>query len=251
MASQTATDVEHISLMDAFEQEWLKLPTAVMRESGPAAQTFAGLLRITNKETFSAVASIAARARLPAKTVRNQLDVLANHGWIVNAGRERTKRGGPRRTCTIRLTKKATDSLDLYGVLPWWACCNSSLKVKGKELGHLPWCAKAVLSIVTGRLMSLRKVAINQGKEYELWDAVEELGGEDKFRFSLDHLEYVTGLSRPSIVNAKNELARRRICYWAPDKAETGGNLTDMLGPLRDFHAVCRNAEKGRCYLEF
>ena len=34
-----AQDAEYLSLIDSLSQNWLKLPTAVMRDCGPATQT--------------------------------------------------------------------------------------------------------------------------------------------------------------------------------------------------------------------
>src|SRR5262245_58945972 len=99
--SREATSSYTIGLIDSLAGEWFKLPVAVMQGEGPAAQTLAGLLKVTNKETFSPVAAIAQRARLPLKTVRNHLGILAAAGWIINAGHERTRHGAPRRTCTL------------------------------------------------------------------------------------------------------------------------------------------------------
>jgi hypothetical protein len=38
---------EEISLLQSLAGEWLKLPCAAMRDVGPAAQTLAGILKLT------------------------------------------------------------------------------------------------------------------------------------------------------------------------------------------------------------
>src|SRR5438045_296783 len=93
-------------LIESLDREWLKLPTAIMNDVGPATQTLAGLLKIASRETFVETAKIAHQARVPLKTARKHLQTLADKGWITNAGRGRTRRGAARRTCTIRLNPK-------------------------------------------------------------------------------------------------------------------------------------------------
>ena len=235
------TPVRHISLIDSLADEWLKLPCAVMRDVGPATQTLGGLLKHTNKETFVTTKDIAGRARLPLSTVRKHLVILHKHGWIHNAGRERTRTGRARRTCTIKIAQKTRDMMEPYAVLPWWACCNIA------KVGRLPWSSKAVLSVVMARLMSLKSAAIESSpdedftrpakladgarrslirepqlhtrpgatrkwldeRDEELVGAIDNLGGDERFRFGLDELTRSTGLTRESVVSAKRWLIQR------------------------------------------
>ncbi len=248
MDSTTETAVRQLTLLNALDEEWFKLLTAAMREVGPAAQTLAGLLKLTSKETFVSAARIAGYARLPVKTVRNQLDVLVDHGWITNAGRQRTRAGAPRRTCTIRITKKTHDAGSDFGVLPWWACC-----VPGKG-GRLSWSAKAVLSVVLARLMAVRKAALENGCDddaKELWDELANMGDDGRWRFKLDTLTYTTGLTRESVVAAKKELSARKMIVWGGGKREDGGNGVDSLSPNPAFVTKIRPAKEGRCYVDF
>lgn len=246
--------IDEFDLCESLEREWIKLPTAAMRDVGPAAQTLGGLLRVTNRETFVPVSAIAAAARLVTKTTRNHLVTLSSSGWITNAGRERTRRGAPRRTCTIRITKKTHDALQpvdgglVYGVVPWWASLRGNLA--------MPWCARAVLSIVMARLMSLKSAVIGQegGADLhgdDLWGSISNLGGEDRFKFSLVQLEQLTGLDHKSIISAKRELKRRGIIQWYGPQRADGGNDVHMLYPDETFRVVVKPLENNRCIVSF
>jgi len=240
---------EYISLVDSLTREWIKLPLAVMQDCGPAAQTLGGLLKVTDKETFIETATIADRARLPVATVRKHLVTLDARGWIHNRGRQETRRGRLRRTATIALTAKARDNLKPYAPLPWWACCS----IKG--YGKLSWAAKAVLSVVMGRLMSL-KGAVEQQDGHgcdseDVFGSIANMGEEDRFRFSLDYLEKQTGLGRTAIVDAKCKLARMQIVAWRRYCDDNGGDLTNVLYPNEAFYVVETPAGPGRVYLHF
>ena len=152
MTTGTAAAVEELDLIEALRRQgWLKLPLAVMQDVGPATQTLGGILRITNRETFASVKSIAAKACLPVATVRKHLVTLHDHAWIINAGREHTRRGAPRRTCTIKIPPQTRGAMTTYAMLPWWAMCQPS---RGKRL---TWASKAVLSVVMSRLANMVK----------------------------------------------------------------------------------------------
>ena len=245
MDSTTSTESKkEISLLDSLSGEWLKLPTKIMSDVGPATQTFAGVLMITNRETFVSVKAIAARARLPIATVRKHLVTLHDHGWIVNAGRERTRAGRPRRTCTIKLTTKAKAALRDYSYLPLWACCSIT------KVGRLPWSTKAVLSIVMGRLAAMKSAIERQdgtGLDAEdFWGSLENMGGEDRFRFSIDRLERETGLHRESVVDAKRRLASLKMVDWLE-----GNERGQLLIPNKAFRVVVTPASEGRCFIAF
>lgn len=233
---------EEISLLESLNGEWLKLPLSIMRDAGPAAQTLGGLLNITKNETFVSVSKIAERARLPVATVRKHLVTLDVRGWIENSGRERTRAGIPRRTCTMKVTSKTKAALNEYGILPWWACCS----IKG--IGRLPWSAKAVLSIVMARLAALKKAIEDQEGETnndDFWGSLDNMGGEDRFRFSLDHLQKETGLSRPAIVDAKQKLAKLRMIEWRASVT------SDVLMPCERFRVRLTPVSPGRVFIEF
>jgi hypothetical protein len=229
-----------ITLLDSLTGEWLKLPMAAMREVGPAVQTLAGLLKLTNKETFSPVKAIASKSRLPATTVRKHLTTLTAHGWITNAGREHTRRGAPRRTCTIRLTKKTHDALGDYAVLPWWFASGYG------------WAERALLAVLMARLMALKAEAARQDEgENDILGGIDNLGGDDRFRFSLNRLKEITGLSRPAIVSAKHGLQQHGIVLWQSDIRDDGGSATDFIIPSRTFTVVVTPLENGRCRTRF
>jgi hypothetical protein len=245
------TATEHISLLESLNGEWFKLPLAVMQDVGPAVQTLAGLLKITNKETFSPLSDIAKATLLPAKIARNHLQALDEHGWIENCGRQHTRRGVPRRTATIRITKQTRDHIEPYGVLPWWACCSIT------KLGPLPWCAKAVLAVVMARLCSLTAAVENndgQGLDADNFEgSLDNMGGEDRFRFSLTWLTSQTGLTHDSVVKAKRLLNHRfGIVRWAGTQISPGRDTpTDQLIPNWDFRVVVTPASEGHIYLAF
>lgn len=241
------TETKEISLLDSLAAgEWLKLPNRVMIEVGPAVQTLGGLLEVTNKanwETFASVETIAGKARLPVKTARNQLDALTKHGWITNDGRGKTRRGAPRRTCTLRLAGKTLDALYEYHVLPWWACCSIN------DVGRLAWSTKAVLAVVMARLMSCKKTVDDLGSDGE--NAVEKFGqienlGE-RFLFTLERLHEMTGLSRRSCFAAKIDLCRLGIINVIESERRGMGKPADQLKPNPDFRAVISDAGNGPC----
>lgn len=252
----TLTDApprEEISLLASLKGEWLKLPLSIMRDVGrtqsmkrgvgPATQTLGGILNISKRETFVSASKIAARARLPVATVRKHLVTLHEHGWIQNVGRERTRAGIPRRTCTIKVTTKTKATLNEYGILPWWSCCFV------KNVGRLPWSAKAVLSVIMARFAALTKaIEDHEGTrpdDDEFWGSLANFGGEDRFRFSLDRLERETGLHRESIVDAKQLLAKLGIVKWQAT------NSGDVLFPREAFRVVVTPASEGHCYIAF
>lgn len=243
--------VERISLLDSLDdRRWIKLPLAAMQQVGPAVQTLGGLLRMTNRETFAPVADIARHARLPRETVKKHLQRLDEGGWIENAGRQHTRRGAPRRTATIKITKQTKDHLEPYGMLPWWACCSI------RKVGRLPWCARAVLSIVMARLCSLKAAVDRQQEvqdEVELAGAIDNMGGDYRFRFSLHSLTEQTGLTRESVVVAKKLLNHRYgIVQWTGDYPRPGVTTeTHLLIPNWDFHVVVTPASEGHCHLAF
>lgn len=234
---------EEISLFDSLSGGWLKLALPVMRDVGPAAQTLGGILRQTTKETFVAAGAIAQKARLPLATLRKHLVTLHDHGWIANAGRERTRAGRPRRTCTVKLTPKAKSALADYSYLPWWACCSIT------RIGRLAWSTKAVLSVIMARLAAF-KAAIERQEGYvpdedDFWGVLENMGGEDRFRFSLDRLVNETGLHRETVVDAKQSLAKAGIIEWM--SSDSG----DVLSPRSAFRVVVTPASEGRCFIAF
>jgi hypothetical protein len=242
---------DRISLIESLDGEWLKLPLVIMRDVGPAVQTLASLLKVTNRETFVAVSRIASKARLPIGTVRKHLARLAAGGWIEQCGRQRTQWGNLRRTATIRVTEQTIQHLTPYGILPWWACCVI------KEKGRLPWCVKAVLSLVMARLCGLKKAA-EEPENFHSDDDVSEvitdiMGAEDRFRLSLNWLTEQTGLSRDSVVAAKRMLYRRfGIVKWSRISTRRGSTVeADFLIPRWDFQVVVTAAPRGGCYIAF
>jgi hypothetical protein len=241
------TPVEHISLVESLEREALLLPLKCVRECGPAAQTLAGLRKVTSRETYVAAQSIADTSRVPLRTVRRHLITLAEHGWIENAGREKTRSGRARRTNTIRLSRRCSTEWKPYGILPWW--------VSGPvhRVGTVPWSAKVLLAIVLGRLASLKAGADVEDDEddEEVQAAIEEMGGEDRFAWSLSDLQRITGMTRDSIVTAKRFLYRHKLVEWTEGTDINGHPTKDRLPPNWLFRVQVKPAGQDTCYVGF
>ncbi len=241
---------ETVSLLDSLEREWLKLPEAAMVEVGSATQTLGGLLNVTTRETYCSVGKIAQAARLPVTTARKHLAKLARAGWIDRLGRQRTRAGWLRRTCTIRISKKARDRLEPYGFLPWWACCRI------RKVGELSWSAKAVLAVVMARICSLKAVIVEQDgcglDADDMIGSIENMGGDERFRFSLRMLKERTGLSRNSIRNGVRLLRNAGVIVWAAGGTGNNGEpRPSILLPNWNFGVLVTPAGQGRCYLAF
>lgn len=244
MSTDTTREVAHISLLGSLAREWIKLPCECMRECGAAAQTLGGLLRLTEKETFASVKRIAQAARLPARTVKRHLEILAENDWVSNHGRQPTRAGRARRTATRRVTKKSLSAAETnYTFLPWWASCNIA------TVGRLKWCERAVLSVVMARMCSLRGAMLQEGSEGMA--AIGAFEDKERFRFSLDAIERQTGLSRPAIVRGKRRLKKLGIVDWFQILPEHGGNTTHFLMPRGDFVVVETPTTPGFCRLSF
>ena len=246
--------VREISLLGALGEEWIKLPFTAMRDVGPAVQTLGGLLAITTGETFVPVGEIARKARVPERTAKAHLLTLHDHGWIDNRGRERTRRGNPRRTCTIRLAAKAkAAAADGWGILPWWTCF--------KWRPPFNWSAKAVLSVLMGRLCAMKAAADRgegcvdgAGDEEDMLGALENMDVDGHFRglSSLRKLEEITGLDRKSIAVAKRRLHTIGCIIWQRSGDTTPrGTVADLLIPNWDFRVAITDLPNGRCTARF
>lgn len=242
-------NIKRITLLSSLEHGWFKLPTAVMKDVGAATQTFAALAKISTKTTFVREKKIAEQASLPLATVRKHLCKLQEAGWISNSGRQRTDTGVLRRTATRKINPNALHKsvMEPYGVLPWWASANY------RNTPKMPWCAKAVFSIVMSQLMTLKAVAEqNQVIDHEeiMCYIIDELGGDDRFAFSLKRLSVDTGLSPKSITKAKRWLCEHGLVYWQENKRADGGDDKDFLVPNWPFNVIVTPASEGMCYLD-
>jgi len=248
-STTSSADVQHISLLDSLDGEWLKLPLAAIEDVGPATQTLGAILRITKKETFVAAEGIAEKAGLPLATVRKHLVTLDDHGWIKNAGRGHTRAGRPRRTCTINVTAKTLAAKE-YLVLPWWACCRGIIAV-----GRLSWSTKVVLALVMSQIMTLKAAAEQQDGHgvdaYDLIGAIEHMGGDERFAFTLDTGLSRIGLCRDSAIAGKRELHRLGIVTITESERDDGGTPRDLLIPNWDFRVVQTPARQGYSYIAF
>lgn len=250
-------EVQEISLYDVFahQNKWVKLPTAAMRECGPAAQTLGATLRwITNKETYMSAHKMCKIARQPLTTFRRHMQQLDEAGFIKNLGRQK------RRSPTIRILQKARTAADHeWGVLPSWAMCNTRTLVDqaagAREGGRMPWGSRAVLSIVLARLAAMRAEIERQEGQFldgeELWGAVEHFGGEDKFKFSLAYLESQTGLRKAAIVDAKQWLNEWGILTWNSTTGRNGGYGRDCLYPSYEFRVTKTPAGEDSFFLDY
>lgn len=254
VAAQPDT-VQRISLIDALDGKWIKLPTQAMLECGAAAQTLGGILKITSRETYVSAQKIADQAGEPLRTARRHLLQLEEAGFIKNIGRT------GRRTATIRVQQKARDASNRnYGILPWWAIghirtlSRSGSGARGGD--RMPWGPRAVLSIVMARLAGLRKIIEEQdGKAgllaEDVWGSIEELGGDEKLRFSIAQLREQTGLWDQAVVDAKRWLVRQGLIRKYQTTDANGGFGRDCLVPSETFRAVISDVVEGMCWIDF
>ena len=259
---------QEISLLDSLQGNWFKLPLKAMREVGPAVQTLSALLNITSSQTFTATSEISKRARLPLKTVYKHLATLHEMGWIENKHREKTRSGWLRRTATLAVTKKTRDNMSPYGFLPWWAACHVGYervrpgsrdrRHTEKVCGYLPWSCKAVLSVWFAEFLRLVSVVQEQDDfdESDLlgtMNLIENIGGQERFKFSLKNLTEQTGLSRETVVSAKRLLNHQfGILRWFGRPPEKGvGTPTDYLGPNHEFRVIVTPVTETTCKISF
>ena len=99
--------------------------------------------------------------------------------------------------------------------------------------------------------MAMTKVAELQYGGDDVWGEIDNLGGAERFRFSLRLLQRITGLSRDAIINAKHELARRKIVELTAVKGEKGCLEADILMPNPEFVVKVTPADEGYCHVEF
>jgi hypothetical protein len=250
-AKQRAT----LSLLDVLAAEspqrsayprwgWLKLLLPVMREHGQACQALAALMYESNAdgETFKQVKKLAQRAVLPVATFRKHLKALEHGGWVVNLGRQRTRKGMPRRTCTWRITEKAkqTEGTALYGFLPRHFCL-----LRNKRGTKPSWSARAIFSVIMAQLARLKAVGDKEGHGDD-WSSLYHLGGRDRFRFSLVQLERDTGITNKTLTRAKRELNRWGVILWTGQLQGEYPKNSDILMPNERFRfKIERSIEDG------
>ena len=101
--------------------------------------------------------------------------------------------------------------------------------------GVLPWSSRLLLSLVMSRLASLKTAVIKQdGHGMEADDmvgSIENLGGDEKFKFTLRQLQDATKVSRETLVEAKANLQRNKLIRLVVDPRDRA----DMLVPRWDF----------------
>ena len=96
--------------------------------------------------------------------------------------------------------------------------------------------------MVMGRLISLKAAADREGNhdgDEELSGAIENLGGDDRFSFSLDWLENQTALHRESVVSAKRQLYKLGIVQWSGGKRRGWRHANRLACPELGF-SRCR-----------
>ena len=102
------------------------------------------------------------------------------------------------------------------------------------------------------RLAAMKKAVEELGcgredePEEDFWGYLANMGGEDRFRFSITRLERNTGLHRESIVDAKRRLAMLGIVNWI-----SGDDGCDLLYPNPAFRISVTSLPEGRCSLAF
>ena len=176
------------TLAEELDKPLCRISHTLMQTCKAATQTYYAMKSVASSETFVAVQKIAAVANLPVATVRKHLAKLADQGFIENLGRQRTAGGRPRRTCT----RKIITARDHYGLLPTWAVCLRR------------WPEQAVLSIVLAQYAKVRATADDEGWDASDW--MENFSANRCWDFSLSDLQYTTGLSRHSVIEARRNL---------------------------------------------
>ncbi len=232
-------DTKEITLEDTLTGHWLKVPLQAMQECGPAAQTLAGIYVLTNSCTFRQQSEVASESRLSIATCRKHLVTLEQHGWIRNEGRGHTAKGRPRRTATIRLRSKAKTAREPYGMLPWWATCTFRNGRKFK------WCSRALLAMWMAELAKIRSAWMNDDPSGRSFVEYVYEDSTWRWRMSLDTIQARTGLTRPSVITAKKQLAAAGVIDWQ------GSYSADILAPNLDFRVLETPAGPGQCYLDF
>lgn len=175
-----------MTLGDGLFDDYLVLPRLAMNQVGAAAQTLGAVYRLTNNNLFHQVERVAEVASLKPPTCRRHFTRLCQSGWMKKIGRQR------RRTVTYKLTDTAKIEKRPYGALPRWAAA---------ALGS--WSGRAVFSLMVSRHRLIDEQGI-------------DMCGDRSF-FSIEHLMRDTGLSRPSVVSAKQQLEARGLVYFDRD----------------------------------
>lgn len=227
-----------ITMSEAINQRFIRLPRKAVLEVGPAAQTLGGLLMLTDRETFCSLAKIASEARIPMETLRNHMPKLHEAGYVELLGREKTRSGRARRTVTIRITKKAKDESRDYFPLLWWSAA----------MLRNSWSSRLLWAFVVKSALGLRKAAkaATDDDVGDLAEHVENLGGDDRFQFSLNNIGRETGLTRETIISAKRNLWRQKIIDWS---GQSDGLSTDVITPNWNSQLMITDTGNGMCTL--
>ena len=227
-----------LAIHEILTADYIPLSEAAMREVGPAAQTLGGVYKITGKETFVPISTIALQSRVPPRTCEKHIDRLDAARWITNKGRQRTRAGVLRRTATYSLTAKATKSKAPFSRLPYYF----AVRIDGEKL---TWKSRAVLAVICSTYnMLCDSPAVKEHVGVEGDFLLEEF--KDHFRFSLTRLARQTGLHRESVVEAKHELKRLSVVDWSGRE-----NATDLIIPRADFQIIKSvDQETGGFWLE-
>lgn len=225
-----------------MREDSIKMLVQAMCEVGSAAQTLGGVLKASPKSTYASVSKIALGCRLPVKTVRNHLKILSDNGWITNQGRQPTRTGRARRTCTISVTEKTTSAMTRYCPLPWWV-----------QATKWNWRTRALWSVIVCQWLKLR-VGILEAlgertcSEPMLPDHLDLIGGDERFGFSLSDLQKMTGLTTDSIVEAKRDLYQGGFVIWAATNDHTS---PDVLMPNWDMNLIIERVSDDTCTIRF
>lgn len=183
-----------------------RVPCDVIRCCGPAAWTFA-ILRSSGKQgTFMSLAKLAAKVGQSRRTVIRHLDTLVTAGWTT-----KTPRNG-HRTCTYTAREAIGDAQE-YLLLTRWS--------------GMTWGELVVMGMVTTQARKLLVAAADtygeHGNDDEALGALDNLGGDERFRLSLRTIEETTGLAHHTILAAVERLHRRKLIIIRQDN--DGSNL--------------------------
>lgn len=193
-----------------------RLYIPILHQAKEATLTFARFTqRITNSSTFMSVENMSKRIGMPKGTVEKHLARLTSLKLLDHDAPIRPRR----RTATYSVPESTKQLIkdQNFLMLPFWA----NGRIRNMSPQKMPWSARLILAAVVSRLAVLKSVAVKQfGEDYVDTEYVgddftlaqiEEIRGATRFRFSIEQLKQLTGLSRESIVTGKRFLAGRGI----------------------------------------
>jgi len=211
----------YVPLVDAVNVNYIKLLVDAMHDVGPASQTLAAILDVTNSQTFVGRDKLAAIAGLSVRTTERHLLKLEAHRWIKNLGRQAgDDKSWKRRTCTIKLTPRTLAALRRdsqngvppYLQLPKWLTRCLKPATGNKPSRPFSYADLATFAAIASAYQKMERTAQKMEADRGYFLHMVSL--------SLATLRKMTGLSQQSIVAAKAELAACGLIKVFPHRAK-------------------------------